>query len=98
MKENKRFSIIIPVYNAEKYLDTCISGLLNQTLSFEEYVELILVNDGSKDNSKEVCEKYVEKYPDNVVYVEQENAGPSAARNKGLEMATDASLHSCVAV
>lgn len=88
MKENKRFSIIIPVYNAEKYLDTCISGLLNQTLSFEEYVELILVNDGSKDNSKEVCEKYVEKYPDNVVYVEQENAGPSAARNKGLEMAT----------
>ena len=82
------FSVIIPIYNVEKYLEETILSVVNQTIGFEKHIQLILVNDGSPDNSKEICEKYKKMYPNNVVYIEQENSGVSAARNKGLEYAT----------
>ncbi|MDR3240538.1 MAG: glycosyltransferase family 2 protein, partial [Clostridiales bacterium] len=87
--EEKNFlvSCIIPVYNAEKYLHEAIDSVINQSIGFENNVELILVNDGSLDASDEICKEYQEKYPENIIYIEQENAGVSAARNAGLDAA-----------
>lgn len=84
----RKFSVIIPIYNVEEYLEETIQSVVNQTIGFEDNVELILINDGSPDNSEEICLKYKELYPDNVIYHKQENAGVSAARNKGIELAT----------
>lgn len=79
-----RYSVIIPVYNAESTLHRCVDSLINQDYA---NAELILVNDGSKDQSGEICQEYALKY-DFVKYIEQPNAGASAARNTGLDAAT----------
>lgn len=84
-KKKFKFSIIIPIYNVEEYLSETIESVVNQTIGFEENVQLILVNDGSPDNSESICLEYRDKYPQNVVYIKQDNAGVSAARNKGME-------------
>lgn len=78
-----KYSIIIPVYNAEKTLKPCLDSILKQ-----EYrsVELILVNDGSTDASLAICNNYAEKY-ENVVVVNKPNGGVSSARNSGLSVA-----------
>ena len=81
-------SVIIPIYNVEDYLEETILNVINQSIGFKDNIELVLINDGSSDNSGEICLKYKEKYPDNVVYVEQENGGVSKARNNGIEHAT----------
>ena len=88
METERRFSIITPVYNAELYLDQCIQSVICQSLNFTQNVELILVNDGSTDGSGKICEKYKQNYPHNVQYIYQENAGVSAARNRGLAAAS----------
>ncbi len=80
-------SVIIPIYNVEKYLNEAVDSVINQTIGFEENVELVLVNDGSPDSSGDICREYCEKYPENVVYIEKENGGVSSARNAGLEVA-----------
>lgn len=77
-------SIIVPVYNADKYLDVCISSILNQT--YKKY-EVILVNDGSKDNSLIICEKYKNK-DKRVFLFSKDNGGVSSARNMGLSKAS----------
>ncbi len=82
---NFKFSVIMPIYNVEKYLEESILSVVNQTIGFKDNIQLILVNDGSPDNSGLICEKYKKMYPDNVVYVKQENAGVSSARNHGIE-------------
>lgn len=79
-----KFSIIIPVYNTEKYLSRCIESVLNQT--YEDY-ELIIVNDGSTDNSKNIIKEYKEKYPNKIIQVNKKNGGLSDARNKGVKKA-----------
>lgn len=79
-----KVSIIVPVYNAEKYLDRCISAIRAQTYSD---IELILVNDGSRDRSEEICRKY-EAQDNRIKYVKQENKGAGAARNTGIKTAT----------
>ena len=61
MKKNYNVSIIVPVYNAEEYLDDCIKSVINQTYGFSN-IELVLVNDGSKDNSLKKCNEYKAKY------------------------------------
>ena len=76
-------SIIIPVYNAENYLKKCLDSILEQ--SFQDF-EVILVNDGSKDNSGEICQIYAGKDP-RIHYIFQENQGVSSARNAGLDAA-----------
>ena len=78
--EKPLVSVIIPVYNCEKYIERCIDSLLEQTY---KNIEIILVDDGSTDNSGMLCRKY-EKH--NLIYVRQDNQGPSAARNKGLSL------------
>ncbi|XZJ41468.1 glycosyltransferase [Clostridium perfringens] len=76
-------SIIIPVYNAEKYLDKCLDNIINQ--SFNNY-EIILVNDGSTDNSEKIVDDYVNKYS-NIIKINKKNGGPGAARDEGLKIA-----------
>ena len=76
-------SIIVPVYNAEKYLNRCISSLLNQTYY---NLEIILVNDGSTDNSKKICENAA-KNDSRIKLINSVNEGVSLARNKGLKEA-----------
>ena len=80
------FSVITPIYNVEKCLEEAIDSMVNQTVGFEN-IQLILVNDGSPDNSGAICEKYKELYPDNVLYIVKENGGVSSARNEGLSHA-----------
>ena len=81
-----KISVIIPIYNVEDYLEETIESVVNQTIGFEKNVQLVLVNDGSPDNSKDICLKYKNLYPGNIVYYKQKNAGVSVARNKGLEL------------
>lgn len=78
-----KISIIIPFYNSDRYLEEAINSVINQTIGFEN-IQLILVNDGSEDNSEEICLKYKNIY-DNVIYLKQQNQGVSSARNKGLK-------------
>lgn len=77
-------SIIIPIYNKEKYLKRCIESVINQTY---RNLEIILVNDGSTDNSIRICQEY-EKKDKRIKIIDKENGGLSDARNKGLEIAT----------
>lgn len=83
--EKYKFSVVVPIYNAEIYLEETITSVLEQDIGFLENIQIILVNDGSTDASEEVCLKYQKKYPDNIVYVKQQNAGVSAARNHGMK-------------
>lgn len=85
MKPQFKFSIIMSVYKVEEYLEEAVDSVINQDIGFEKNIQLILVNDGSPDNSEEICLRYKEKYPNNVVYVKKENGGLSDARNVGLE-------------
>lgn len=80
-----KLSIIVPVYNVEKYLERCVNSLLHQDIDKSEY-EIILVNDGSTDSSYEKAEKLKEENA-NIVLFTQENKGQSAARNVALDIA-----------
>lgn len=83
MNSNPKISVIVPVYNAEKYLDRCMKSIYDQT--FTDY-EIILVNDGSTDNSDEICRRYRDQ-DDRVTYIKKENEGAGSARNRGIEAA-----------
>ena len=78
-----KISIIVPVYKAENFLHKCLDSILSQ--SFEDY-ELILINDGSPDNSGMICDKYAAEY-NRIKVVHQQNKGVSAARNAGIRIA-----------
>ena len=79
-----KISIIVPVYNVEKYLPKCLDSLINQT--FKD-IEIICVNDGSTDDSLSVLKDYAKK-DNRIVIIDKENSGPSACRNIGIEKAT----------
>lgn len=79
------FSVIVPVYNTEQYLEETLESVIGQTIGFRENIQLILVNNATEDNSGEICERYLAEYPENVVYIElKDNHGPCAARNAGI--------------
>ena len=80
---NELVSIIVPIYNVEKYLEKCIISLINQTY---KNIEIILVNDGSPDNSLDICKKYQLK-DERIVILDKSNGGLSDARNYGIERA-----------
>lgn len=82
-KKKPLVSVIVPVYNAEKYLETCVRSILFQTY---RHFELILINDGSTDGSLDLCHRFADKDERIKVY-SQPNGGASAARNKGLDVA-----------
>lgn len=77
------FSIIVPVYNVEKYLDQCLASILEQT--YNDF-ECIIIDDGSPDNSNIIIDKYV-KLDQRFKVIHQKNMGLSAARNTGLDIA-----------
>ena len=80
-----KLSIIVPVYGVEKYIDKCLNSLVKQSL---KEIEVIVVNDGTKDNSQKIIDKYVKKYPDKIKSYIKENGGQGSARNYGLKKAT----------
>lgn len=80
-----KITAIVPIYNSEKYLENCLDSLLNQTL---KEIQVILINDGSTDNSQEIINKYVKNYPSIFNSFSQKNLGQAAARNLGLKYAT----------
>ncbi|MBQ3006124.1 MAG: glycosyltransferase family 2 protein [Clostridia bacterium] len=80
-----KFSILVPVYNVEKYLEQCVESLLNQTYKGE--YEIILVDDGSTDSSGMLCDRYAENNPDKIKVVHKENGGLVSARQAGIEIA-----------
>ena len=82
MKKNK-FSIIVPVYNVEKYIEKCLESILNQTY---DNFEIIVINDGSTDNSKKILDNY--KTNKKIKIINQDNQGLSIARNNGLGAAS----------
>ena len=82
---NNNFTIISAVYNVEKYLDDYFKSLIGQRLSFKKHIQLILVDDGSVDNSAEIIKKWQKKYPNNISYFYKDNGGQASARNLGIE-------------
>lgn len=80
-----RVSVIVPVYNVENYLRKCLNSLVNQTL---QEIEILVINDGSKDGSQKIIEEFQEKYPSKIKSFIKENGGLSDARNFGLDRAT----------
>ncbi|ECP5263661.1 glycosyltransferase [Campylobacter lari] len=80
-----QYTIISAVYNVEKYLDDYFNSIINQRLDFKKNIFMILVDDGSTDNSAQIIKKYQKKYPKNIVYLYKENGGQASARNLGLK-------------
>ena len=78
-----KVSIVVPIYNVERYLDECVKSIINQTL---KEIEIILVDDGSPDNCGKIIDDYA-KTDSRIVAVHQKNSGYSAAVNKGINMA-----------
>lgn len=81
------FSIVVPVYKTEEYLAETLDSILGQDADLLRQTEVIIVNDGSPDNSEVVCLEYANKYPNLIRYILQENQGVSVARNRGIEEA-----------
>lgn len=82
-----KVSIIVPVYNAEKHIEKCLDSLINQTLN--DKIEIIVVNDGSVDNSENIIKRYIEKHKSNniIKYYYKENTGVAKTRNFGIDKA-----------
>lgn len=80
-----RISIIVPVYNVENYLAKCLGSLVNQT---HQNVEILVINDGSRDNSGEIIKSFEDKYPDKIKAFSKDNGGLSDARNFGIDRVT----------
>ena len=78
-----KVSVILPVYNTEKYLPECLDSIINQSL---RDIEIICVDDGSTDSSLQILKEYAEK-DKRIVVLEQNNSGAGIARNKGMEVA-----------
>ena len=81
MSEEKLITVVVPIYNVEKYLKQCLDSLLYQSV---DNFNVILVNDGSTDSSGQIAESYAESFPELFTYIYQANAGLGAARNKGM--------------
>lgn len=80
----KKVTAVVPIYNAEKYLDECIESIVNQTY---KNLEIILVNDGSKDKSPQICDKWARK-DNRITVIHKSNEGAGASRNRGINAAT----------
>lgn len=81
-----KLSIVIPAYNVEQYIGNCLDSIFNQQIE-KDLLEVIVVNDGSKDGTEDIIKKYANKHS-NLIYIFQENQGQSVARNVGLKKAT----------
>ena len=92
---NPKISVILPIYNVGKYLEQCINSIINQTIGFNN-IELIMVDDGSTDDSYEIMKKYNKKYENVKIFRYDEKSGSAGRpRNKGIEMAVSKYLMFC---
>ena len=82
LNTNLKLSIIIPMYNAEKYIGACLDSILDSDLPKNGY-EIVIINDGSNDKSSQIAQGYASEYP-NITYLSQKNQGQSTARNYGI--------------
>lgn len=85
MSYDFKFSVLMPIYNVEKYLSESIDSLINQSIGFEQNVELVIIDDGSPDSSKDIALKYQEIYPNNIKVLSKSNGGQASAFNFGLD-------------
>ena len=85
-KKDFKISVVMAIYNTEDFLKEAIDSIVNQSIGFDD-VELVLVDDGSTDGSKEICLDYKKRFPQNVNYIYQENQGQATARNNGMKVA-----------
>ena len=83
MEKNIKVSVIVPVYNVEKYIRQCLESIINQTY---KNLEIIVVNDGTKDNSMKIVEEYLSD--ERIKVINKENGGIASARNRGIDEAT----------
>ena len=84
MNQSPRISVIVPVYNVEQYFPRCVESILAQTY---ENLEILLVDDGTKDNCGAICDAYA-RQDERVKVIHKENGGLSSARNAGIDAAT----------
>ena len=90
LKQEKQFlfSVIIPIFDSARYLNDAIDSILKQSIGFEDSIQVVLVNNGSNDNSSYICKELKMRFPDNIVYIEcKENKGISEGRNLGMQYA-----------
>ena len=74
----------MPAYNTEKYISKALDSLINQSLDFKKNIQIIIVNDASRDNTRQIAETYQKKYPENITLINNEtNRGPGYSRNVG---------------
>ena len=81
----KKVTLIVPVYNSEKYIGRCLDSIINQT--YEDY-EIQVINDGSTDSSQDIIDNYKEKYPEKIISIKQENKGVAKTRNEAIKRAS----------
>ena len=84
-KKRIKLSIIIPVYNVEKYLDRCLNSIVTGNVNMLGMIEVFVIDDGSSDQSGRIADRYAEQYPC-VNVIHQKNAGVATARNIGIKM------------
>lgn len=87
MQTNKLLSIVIPMYNVEKYIDKCISSLIVPDAKQLQLLDIVVINDGTPDNSALLAKEWEKKYPDIIRVIDQENRGHGGAWNHGTELA-----------
>lgn len=85
IKRGYKFSVVMAIYNTEDYVGEAIDSIINQTIGFEDNIQLILIDDGSTDNTNSILMVYKEQYPNNILVLTQENQGQATARNNGLK-------------
>ena len=88
MQFDFKFSIITAFYNTQNYIKESIDSVINQTLDFRNNVQLILIDDGSTDESKNIALSYQNQFPDNIIVLDNNKKNPSSSRNLGLKHAT----------
>ena len=89
------FSIIIPVFNVEKYLEECLLSIIGQTDEISEGCEIILINDGSTDDSAKICDEYERKYPELIKVFHRSNHGLLLTRRFGYQHAVGRYIINC---
>ena len=91
--DNFKFSIIISAYNSELEISKCITSIIKQTLNFRDNVEIILINEGSKDNTDSICRDFALKFPENINYISKKYEGKGDSRNLGIKYAKGEYIH-----